>query len=490
VNDLLSVAGLLIPPSPRFDLAAYFHNYPLRDYQHRMLLEAANLMAQGYRRILIQAPTGAGKTVMARALMGSGVSVGWTSEFLVHRKELIRQTSESFTKGSLEHGFVATGFPFTPDVGVTLAGIQTLVNRLDLLMPPNLAVVDECHHATSNTWRQVLDSYGDAHIIGLTATPERLDGTGLNEQFDAMVVGPSVRELIDRGFLSPFVFYGPSVPDMSNVPVSNGDFVRSAVDEIVDKPKVIGSVVEHYLKLAKGQQGLIFGNSRKHSRHLAETFTGEGIPAMHVDGSMSAEERNRFDAAFRAGDILLGCNPELFSEGYDVPNVSYLGDAGPSRSEIKVRQRWGRPLRIGGAAVATIADHAGNWKRINSLPDSDRQWSLEGTKSRKKSAVPDHTPVTQCKACFRVYPSAARVCPGCASETPAQPRIVREEAGTLTKVEREELRKAAEVRRKAEEKECLSFKQFLSLGQARGYGNPRGWAKIQCRLRRIPVPPS
>jgi len=490
VNDLLSAAGLLIPPDfdpPNIPIQpALLYDAGLRDYQWSMLLRAAALMRQGYRRILMVAPTGAGKTRIAAALMRSGARVGLTSEFIVHRRELLKQTSLAFTGLDLDHGFIARGWPFDPDRGVTLAGIQTLIKRLDGLLPPNLAVVDECHRIRAATYESVLKTYGpDMYVLGFTASPQRTDGKGMGEHFDIIVEGPPTREMIDRGFLCEYEYYAPYIPDLGKVDPDSEEAAK-----LIDKPKIVGDLVDHYVANGLGMQGIVFAASRTHSKHLADAFNDRGIRAMHVDGTMD-DEREVFDAGFRAGDIQIGVNVGIFGEGYDVPNVGYVGIAAPTKSLVNHLQWCGRALRpAAGKPYAVIADHAGNAMRGLGLPCDPRQWSLEGTKSRKKSAVPDHTPVTQCKACFRVYPSAARVCPGCASETPAQPRVVREEAGTLTKVEREELRKAAEVRRKAEEKECLSFKQFLSLGQARGYGNPRGWAKIQCRLRRIPVPPS
>jgi DNA repair protein RadD len=494
IDDLLLTAGLLMPPGS-FALPAHFWNYPLRDYQHRMLLEAANLMAAGHRRVVIQAPTGAGKTVMAMALMGSGLAIGWSSEFIVHRRELLGQTSKSFLHHGLHHGFIANKRPFTPDEGVTLAGVQTLVNRLHQIFPPNLVIFDEAHHLRAGTWERVLEAYKDSYIIALTATPERPDGLGLADVgFTALVHGPQVGELIRRGFLSPFEFYSTKiVPDLDGIPTSDGEFVRSAVDAVVDKPQLIGDIVEHYVRLAAGEQGIIFGNSVKHSRHIADMFNGESFGgmkyrAMHVDGTMSEDERTYFDDAFRAGDIRLGCNFDLFGEGYDVPGISYMADAGPRKSEIKIRQRWGRPLRIGGADVAKIVDHVENWKRIMALPDSERWFTLAG-RPRKQKDTPDHTPITQCMTCYRVYPSRMSCCPGCASERPAQSRDLKQVEGKLSKIEKEELRQAQISRRKAEEKACKTFKEFVSLGRARGYAKAVGWAISQCKLRRLPIPP-
>lgn len=483
----------------------------LRCYQLKMLTDALSLMRQGYRRILIQAPTGAGKTVLAAALLGGVMQLGLTGEFIVHRKELIKQTSASFDKSGLSHGFVASGFPMDLDSAVILAGVQTLVNRLGLMIPPNLAVVDECHHATSATWASVLESYAGAYIIGLTATPERLDGRGLNEQFDAMVKGPSVAWLIENCFLSPYELFAPAIPDMSAVNEVAGEYNRKRTGEIMGQSKVVGGIVEHYLRLAPGEQGIVFAPTREVSQKYADAFRAHGIAAMHVDGDTDDKVRDRFDDAFRAGDIRIGCNVDLFGEGYDVPNISYVGDAAPSKSRIKVTQRWGRPLRptyatgfdlecLDGrlAAImasnkqrAIIADHAGNalpalfGGQGHGLPDDDYEYSMEGRERVARAAVSDATPITQCPKCFLVYPSSSSHCPRCETAAPPLPRVVRETEGKLSKVEREELKRAAAVRRKQEERECENFDQFYSLGRARGYEFPRQWAVRQCKMRRI-----
>lgn len=465
----------------------------LREYQLKMLTDALSLMRQGYRRILIQAPTGAGKTVLAAALLGCVQMLGLTGEFIVHRKELINQTSRSFDGGGLTHGFVASGRPMDLDNAVILAGVQTLVNRLGLMLPPNLAVVDESHHATSATWDRVLSGYPDAYIIGLTATPQRLDGRGLNEQFDAMVTGPSVAWLIEHGYLSPYELFAPSIPDMSNIPEVAGEYSKARTGELMSRPTVIGNVVEHYLELAPGEQGIVFAPTRDASKKYADAFRAHGVTAMHVDGDTSDAERERFDDAFRAGDILIGCNVGLFSEGYDVPNISYVGDAAPSKSLVNVAQRWGRCLRPApGKRRGIICDHAGNalpaqfGGRGHGLPDDEREWTLEG-RPKNKRAADDATPITQCPSCFRVYPSAAKFCPGCQEPPPLMPRLVQQADGKLTKLEREALKIAAAMRRKEEERACTTFDEFFTLGRARKYDFAKQWAARMCRLRRIPV---
>lgn len=457
----------------------------LRHYQYDMLVEAARLMRLGYRRILLVLPTGGGKTVIASSLLSSTTALGYRSQFIVHRRELIKQTSVTFNTNGLHHGFIASGMPMTFDANVTLAGIQTLVNRLDLVLPPYLTVVDEAHHATAASWGEVLSYYGDNYVIGLTATPERLDGCGLGEHFDVMVIGPSVADLIEWGYLSPYQYYAPNKPDMKGVATTAGDYSRSAAAEIMDKPVLIGDTVEHYLRTAKGAQGIVFAVNREHSRHIADAFRAEGVRAAHVDGSMTDKEREWHDAAFRARDIDVLTNVDLFGEGYDVPGLVYCGLARPTKSIGLHKQQVGRPLRIfPGKSEAIICDHAGNVYQ-HGLPDDDIEWSLQGKKGRKSASgtVNDATPIKTCKTCYRIQKSTEKVCIGCGTEFPANQREVETKDGELAKLEAAEVKRRERVKRKAEERMCKSYETLKILAETRGYKNPSGWAKMKMKLR-------
>lgn len=485
----LAAACLVPAPDPFGPLDPALFDAGLHDWQYDLLDEVAAHFEAGTRRVLLQCPTGGGKTVMALSALLSARLMGLRAQFLVHRKELLRQTSVRFTSSALDHSFVAADFPFDPAAGLHLAGVQTLVRRLGKVLPPILVIVDECHHAVSKTYSDILDRWPDAFILGLTATPERLDGRGLGEQYDAIVLGPEPRWLIDNGYLSDYDYYAPEIPSFDGVPTTGGDFQRGAAAAIMNQPKLVGSLVEHYLEYARGEQGIVFAQNRKHSEKIAEVFNANGIPAMHVDGETPTKERERFDETFRAGDVRIGVNVGLFGEGYDVPNISYLGIAAATKSLVNHMQWCGRVLRFVPGKRAVICDHAGNalppelGGRGLGLPDDTREWSLESRTERRAAAEKDWTSITQCMACFRVYPSAASQCPGCNENRPAQPRVIKQEDGKLSKLEREELKKAAARRRKAEERECTSLGELVSLAEARGYQNPVGWARIRMKLR-------
>ncbi len=463
----------------------------LRDYQESMLDQARDHMRRGVRRILLQLPTGGGKTVMAATMLGGASSRGKPSQFLVHRRELVEQTSVTFGAVGIEHGLIASGLPAAGQRAVQLSAVQTLVNRLDTIPTPSLVVVDEAHHAVAGTWDRILSAWPDAFIIGLTATPERLDGRGLKDHFDVMVKGPSVASLIERGFLSPYSYYAPGVPDLLGVRTTAGDFNRAGLAAAMDKPKLIGDVVEHYLRLAPGEQGIVFAVSREHSRRIADAFTANGVRAAHVDGAMNDQERARIVGGFRAGDVRVMVNVDLFGEGFDVPGLVYCGLARPTKSLGLHLQQVGRALRVmAGKAQAIIADHAGN-AMTHGLPDDEREWTLEGRKrgSSRAGGWADAVAVHQCSECFRVTPSVLRVCP-CGHEFPVKVRALDQEDGELFALDREAMRALAQAEkqavaraRKEEERRCETMMDFIRLGRERGYANPAGWARMKMQLR-------
>jgi DNA repair protein RadD len=216
---------------------------------------------------------------------------------------------------------------------------------------------------------------------------------------------------------------------------------------------------------------------------MAEAFCGEGVRAAHLDGTFSDKERTRLVDAFRAGDIRILCNVELFCEGFDVPGIAYVGLARPTKSVALHMQQCGRGLRPGDDKCAIIADHAGNAFR-HGLPDDPRRWSLKGREARQRlSAANDALPVRQCKTCFRVSPSTVDVCPGCGEEFPVIVRQLAQEDGELTKVERLKVQEERRVQRRIEERQCKTPQDFRELGERRAYADPAGWARVRWKLR-------
>lgn len=455
----------------------------LRDYQNVLIEGARANIRAGVKRQVLVAPTGSGKTVLAAFMQGSVAKRGARSWFVVHRKEIIDQTAVTFRQVGIDHGFVVAGERTDRAPLVHLCGVQTLANRLADLDPPELIVWDECHHVAAASWATIMQQFPNALHIGLSATPERLDGKGLKEFFDRLVVGPTTGELIRRGFLAPYRYFAPVQPDLTGVATVAGDFNRGQLADAMNKPQIIGDAVEHYQRLVPGRRAIVFAVSRDHSRDIVERFNAEGIAALHVDGAMPKGERKEAFDRFRSGDVKVLSNVDLAGEGVDIPAIEAAILLRPTKSLSLYLQQVGRALRLfEGKSDAVILDHASN-AMVHGLPDDDRQWSLEGRKrgTRAANGPSDALPIRQCLDCYMVSPSSAEHCPGCGVVFPARPRPACHEEGELFELERIAAKSAAVAARKAEERACGSLEDWMRLGKQRGYKS--GWAIYQWKLR-------
>lgn len=448
----------------------------LRDYQQQIVADCRASFREGERKVLVQLATGGGKTVLGSFMVhGSSQKRDLTCWWLVHRRELISQASRTFTSMGINHGTIAGGYASDPLNRVQVGSIQTIARRLNDLPPPDMIVFDETHHIGAAQWSEVFNRYPDAFVLGLTATPWRLDGRGLGSWYGRMVQGPTVSELIARGSLSPYRLFAPSVPDMAGVETIGGDYKQRSLAAIMDKPSITGDAVQHYQQFCAGKRAVAFAVSIDHSQHIAAQFLAAGIPAEHVDGTMDVASRDAAVDRFVRGETLILSNAELFGEGFDVPAIEAAILLRPTKSLSLYLQQVGRALRpCEGKAQAIILDHAGN-SLTHGLPDDDREWSLEDRPKRKGSGKSESL-VRQCMKCFRVY-RPAKACPGCGHQTAPTPREIEQRAGELVEVQKAQAAKD----RKAEEQECKTLDDWQRLGAARGY--KPGWAITQFRIR-------
>lgn len=452
----------------------------LRDYQQG-LIDRTRVALRTNRNVLVQAPTGAGKTLLSAFMTGSAVRKGWRVGFIVHRRELIKQTSATFTNVGIPHGLVAAGITGDRRQPVQICGVQTLANRLDWF-DFGLLIIDEAHHATAKQWADVIAHYSKARVIGLSATPERMDGAGLDKHFDALVPGPRVAWLIENGYLSPYRLYAPSVPDLAGVHTTAGDYNRGELGEAMSKPQIIGDLVEHYRRLAPGRRNMVFCASIKHSLAVVDKFQSAGFRAAHIDGATDNDERDRMIAKFTAGEIQVLSSVDLVSEGFDLPAIEVATLARPTKSLSLYIQQVGRCLRTApGKAEAIILDHAGNALR-HGLPDDEREWTLAGRAKKRRSTSSDEpdVQVRQCPACYSVHKSAP-VCPRCGHEYQTMGRTIKEIEGEL-----QEMQRAAEQKeKKTEVARAKSKDELIAIGRMRGYKNPGFWAQKIIEARSV-----
>lgn len=435
-----------------------------------------------HRRVCMQAPTGWGKTVSMAELMRLVTAKNKRAVFGCHRIEILEQAAKTFTRFDIPHGIVAPGFSPQPYAPIQIASIDTLRSRIKRgkpVPPADLYGIDECHHAVAPSWAAVADYYRDAYVLGVSATPERSDGKGLDSQFDALVCGPSVKWLIDNGHLSDYRAFAPNSPDMTGVHTVHGEFDREETEAVMDKSTITGDAISHYLRYARGRKFIAYCVSIKHSIHTMEQFRAAGVDCWHVDGSTDRDERRMAMDDFRSGDLLGLTNCEIFTEGVDAPEAEVMIGLRPTKSLPLFLQMCGRVLRSVPGKTALLMDHGGNLQR-HGLPDEDRIWNLQGRKARKKAEedAVENVATRQCQTCFAVHRPAPQ-CPFCGHVYEAQPREVEERAGELVEIDKERVRHAM----KEETRNARTEEALIALGRSRGYKDPAGWARVQIRIR-------
>lgn len=442
----------------------------LRPYQTEMI-DRTRVALRQYRSVLLQAPTGAGKTALSAAMTGTATGKGLRTLFICHRVELITQTAETFDKVGIYYGFCSAGMPYNPNAAALVCGIDTLKNRLKDVGKRDLIIWDEAHHTAAAGWRKVREFFPDAWHVGLTATPERLDGKGLDDLYDTLVLGPSVKSLIDDGYLCKYRAFAPSRPQLGQVKKLGGDYNKGQLTEVMDGPSITGDAIAHYQKHAAGKRAVAFCTSVAHSEHVAQQFRAAGVPAVALDGTTDRVVRAAALAQFRRGEIHVLCNVDLFGEGFDLPAIEAAILLRPTQSLALFLQQVGRALRpVPGKDHAIILDHAGNIME-HGLPDDERDWTLQGKKGRKKKGE-DEEKVRQCGECFHCH-EPAPACPECGYVYPrAKPRQIEEVAGELEEIDQEQLR----AQRKREQAMAVTVDDLIKLATAKGYKNPAKWA--------------
>lgn len=451
----------------------------LREYQNDIVAETRSKISS-CRSVLIQSPTGSGKTLLTAFMLGNAAKKNNVCWFLVHRRELIKQSVETFNAVGIDHGVVAPNFLMQPEKRVQIASVQTVARRHARLPRPNLIVWDEAHHVAAKSWSVIHDLFSASYHIGLTATPERLDGTGLGKWFNHLVHGPAVTWLIENGFLSPYKLYAPPSGIVTKgLHTRMGDFVKSELVSAVDKPTITGDAIKHYMTHAAGRRAVVFCVSIEHSKHVVEQFRNAGIVAAHVDGETPTDERDDAIRRFRNGDIRVLSNVELFGEGFDLPAIECAILLRPTQSLGLYLQQVGRALRpFPGKQFAIILDHAGNCQR-HGLPDDVRAWSLSGSENRKKRDEDAGPPVRICKKCFAAQPAGALICKVCGTQFEIQSREVDQVEGELQEVDLEAMR----IQRKIQQGKAKSYDDLVALAKSRKYPNPHGWASHIVRAR-------
>ena len=462
-------------------------------HQETIITEVGNRMRQGFKNVLLQSATGSGKSIMASAFAARAMAKGNRVWFTVPRKDLLRQMAETFSEFSIGHSYIAAGNPFNPMADAHICSIGSMKSRLAKAIPPQLAIIDEVHHggATLDYIIKWLKSHG-TYIIMLSATPIRTDGRGLGCWADTMVEGPSIRWLIDNGWLSDYRPFAPDRLDLSGIKVNNGEYHKGQLSDKMEHDRVlIGNAVNHYKQKAMGKLGITFAVSCKHSEMIAQAYRDAGVPAMHIDGETPEHERRQIARAFANRELLQLVNAELLCFGFDLSSASgvkgvtieALSDCQPTKSLAKQCQKWGRVLRKKDYP-ALIFDHANNMDEKgggHGLPCDDREWSLEDRAGKAKGSGERAIPTVTCINCFFCH-KPAPVCPECGHVHEIKSREIEEVEGELAEIDMEALRQEKKQQR-MEVGMARTYEDLRRIAKERGYAP--SWVFVQAKAKGI-----
>jgi len=451
----------------------------LRKYQLDAKKAVRDLFVGGKRSPLLVMPTGAGKTIWFADVVAGSQRLGKRVLVLAHRQELLAQIGNALKLYGCKHGFVTAKRKHDHLTNsVLIASVQTLVNRMDKIKwTPDLIIMDEAHHATAGTWRKILEFYQGARTIGVTATPERLDGKGLGVEaggcFDSMTLGPSVSQLVALNYLTPNRIWASSKKlDLSGVKKRGGDYAKGDLEEAVDKPAITGDAIAHYKEHASGQRAIAFCVTVAHAEHTATAFREAGISAESLDGKLSDIERQARLARLRSGETLVITSCDLISEGFDLPAATAAILLRPTASLSLYLQQVGRVLRpMPGKSHALILDHVGN-SLVHGLPEQDREWTLEGRDKAARKKTEAGLQAKQCANCFAVF-KPMPACPMCGEPVKIGEREIVTEDGELREMTDQD-RAAIKRAIKREEAEAVTLEDLEKLAHRRGY--KPGWA--------------
>ena len=382
--------------------------FKLRDYQQETVDNIYQSMKQGNRRIIVQQPPRTGKTVIMAEIARKTTDKGNRVMFIIHRKEVLAQAKATFEQQNVNMGLATMGM------------VQTLTRRVNKLTEPQLILIDEAHHAISNSYRRIIDTFPNAYILYFTATPIRTCQDQLDQIADDIIVGKSIKWLTQHHFLAPFHYYGLGDIDRSKLRKQNGDYSSQSMDEAISH-QIYGHIVQQYQRLANDKQAVVYCHSIESAKKVTEQFTQAGITAAEIDGDTDTKARDRLVQKFRNQELTILANVNLFTEGVDLPNVDCVIMARPTSSLALYLQFSMRCLNPREGKTAVIIDHVDNFLNFG-LPSSDRNWSeaiVTKDKRKTKSNTDNGPAIAQCNYCFGTFyrdQAKDNCCPLCGHE--------------------------------------------------------------------------
>lgn len=438
----------------------------LRPYQQELIENIRESIINGNRSIVTVLGCGGGKSVIQAEIARSATAKGNRVQFLVHRKELCRQITDTFTRQGVDMSLCSVDM------------VQTLSRRLYNIPEPELIITDEAHHGTANTYRKIYNKFPEALKLGFTATPIRLNKGGLGEIYQDLIQGVSTKWLIENNYLSPYKYYSVKLADTSNLHIRSGEYKADEVACLMQNKEIYGETVKQWERLAKNRKTIVYCSSVEASKQTAEQFRQAGYTAESLDGSVNAERRSKVIQDFRDNRINILCNCDLFGEGLDVPDCECVVLLRPTQSLTLYIQQSMRSMRYMPEKTAIIIDHVGNCY-LHGLPDDDRKWTLE-PKSRQETTIK----IRECPNCYAIYAPTLLKCPYCQYESVKE---IRHSNKKTLEIDLVEVRRQENLKNtKLSDTVLNTWEDIVEFQKIKGY--KFAWCIRAAAARDIPIP--
>lgn len=405
----------------------------LRDYQEKAVQEIRKHYKSGFKKVLLHMATGAGKTVIFSHIMKSTASNGKKVGMIVRGRKLVDQCHKRLMRENVPHGVLMAGhWNNRPNELIQICSVDTLRSR-NLFPEFDLIVLDEAHYAVSKTYRDFIEKYPNAFLLPVSATP--YTNQSLKHIAQKVVKPISFNELVSKGYLVPPVYFAPSTVDISKVAVSKStkDFVVVDLERVINENKIVGNLVKTWKDFAQNRPTLVFAVSINHSKHIEKMFNDAGIPTKHCDADSTDQERDDVIKQLESGEIKVITNVGIFCTGVDIPSVSCIMMARPTKSYSLFIQQAGRGTRPAkDKSDFLLLDNAGNILRHGFIED-EPECNLDGKE------INPITLIKICEVCFGAFRRNLNKCPHCGHEKSQaeKEREIKQQEGELVRIQKE-----------------------------------------------------
>ncbi len=355
----------------------------LREYQQKAIEDILSSFNKN-DSVMLQMPTGTGKTTVFAELIRiwiKEINIGQRVLVIVHRKELVDQALARIKQFGNLAARIQSGYATELDKQVQVGMMQSLRNIKRLPKNLSLIIIDEAHHTPAKSYRDILKNYTDKNVklLGVTATPCRTNGEGFKDLYQQLITSDSISTFIEKGYLAKIRHLAFAIPDLSKIKINKmtKDYDEKGLELIVRDDKVIADLIESYIKHAENKKAIVFAVNKAHSKDIVKRFNEKNIPAAYIDADTDKEDRNRIVDEFKAGTYKVLCNVNIFTEGFDCPDIEVVMLARPTKSFSLYLQQVGRVMRpFPGKEHGLILDNASLWSE-HGLVTKDMNWSLE-----------------------------------------------------------------------------------------------------------------